>query len=371
MRILADKEIPYVNELFGLTNQLRQYEGRFLSDKHIKNTDVLIVRSITKVDYELLHDSSVKFVGTVTSGTDHIDQDYLEKNNVKYISAPGSNAIAVVEYVFSALFWLAHRDHFFLRDKIVGIIGVGHIGNLLNQRLNSFGVQTLLYDPYLSKINTDKSWKSLEILVSESDILTFHTPLTYTGSYPTWHMVNKDIIEALPSNKTLINTSRGEVFDNSALLKALDHGKKINVILDVWEFEPKLLLPLLFCIDIGTAHIAGYSIESKIRSIIMIYNAFCQYFNISDKINVSNLFPSFINYIRIKKMDEANINSLIKIIYNIYNDHICLKSYALNSGGFDKLRKYYFFRREWSSIFVDTGKDYTTEMLKNFGFSVF
>lgn len=371
MRVLADKDISYIQESFGLNNEVQLYDGRSISSKNLKNIDILIIRSVTKVDCKLLYNSLVKFVGTVTAGIDHVDQKYLRKHNIKFTSAAGSNAISVVEYVLTSLFWLAQRDHFFLRDKTVGIVGVGHVGNLLYQRLNTLGVHTLLCDPYVSKIDPNKNWKSFSSLVSEANILTFHTSLTYTGHYPTWHMVNEDVLDALPTNTILVNTARGAVIDNFSLLKILQHGKKINVILDVWESEPYLLKPLLDYVDIGTAHIAGYTCESKIRSIMSIYNSYCDYFNIvnSDKVNFFNLLPINFNYVKVKSVDEILISKLIFDIYNIYTDHIALKNCSIQLGEFDFLRRCYCSRREWSSLIIKTGKDYIDELLMNIGFS--
>lgn len=375
LRILVDKDIPHIHRLFGLHNKIIICAGRVISAKDIRNADILIVRSVTKVNQKLLDGDSVKFVGSVTSGIDHIDQNYLKKYGINFVYAPGNNAVAVVEYVFAALFWLAEHNGFFLRDKIIGIVGVGHIGGLLHERLNSFGIHTLLCDPPLAKRNIrsqhNQSWTSFEKLVSEADILTFHTPLIYNGSYPTWHMVDIDVLEALPSNRILINTSRGSVIDNNALLKVLENGKILNVVLDVWETEPELSLPLLSYVDIGTAHIAGYTLESKIRSVTQIYHEYCKFFNIFDTVNLFELKPSVISYLKVeKKIDEMLLNKLIKFMYNIHSDDLLLRRFATVQGGFDKLRRRYLNRREWSSLCVETYVDYNNEILTNLGITV-
>lgn len=369
MKLLADSNIPFVHQLFGLNNQICLRNGRLISNKDLEYIDLLIIRSVTKINHVLLYNSSVKFIGTTTSGVDHVDQNYLKKNNIFFASAPGSNSISVVEYVLSALFWIAQRDQFFLKDKTVGIIGVGHIGSLLNERLKNFGIHTLLCDPYLFETDINKNWKPLDKLIAESDILTFHIPLTYKGRYPTWHMVNLDLLDALPNSSILINTSRGEVIDNVALLKVLQCRKKISVILDVWESEPNLLWELFSYIDLGTAHIAGHTIESKIRGVMQIYSKYCNYFNIPNVINLSDSLDSIINYIEINKIDEYSINKIIKSIYNIYNDHLALKNCINNFAGFDTLRKNYF-RREWSSVYIRSNKDYNNELLMSLGFNV-
>lgn len=369
MKLLADRNIFYVHNLFGLNNQVKLCEGRLITTADVKCIDILIVRSVTKINRLLLQDSSVKFVGTTTSGIDHVDQDYLKKNRIKFAYAPGSNAIAVVEYVFSALFWLACRDQFFLRDKTIGIIGVGCIGNLLYQLLRELGVHVLLYDPYLSKIDLNKNWTSLDKLISDSDIVTLHTPLTYTGMYPTWHMINLDVLDALPNFSTLINTSRGPVVDNMALLKVLQCGKKINVVLDVWESEPDLLWELFSYIDIGTAHVAGNTVESKLRSIVQIYNVYCTYFNVSNTINVLDSLFFVIKNIKFSKLDEYLINRLIQSVYNIYTDHLVLKSCINQPNKFDVVRNR-CIRREWSSLCLKTNYDYCIDILNKLGFNI-
>ncbi|URJ24984.1 4-phosphoerythronate dehydrogenase [Candidatus Blochmannia ocreatus (nom. nud.)] len=373
MRILADKHIPYINRLFGLHNIVKLCEGRSISNRDVKDVDILIVRSITQVNEILLNNSAIKFIGTVTSGIDHVDCNYLKDCGINFVYTPGSNAVAVVEYVFAALFWLASRDNFFLRDKVIGIVGVGNIGSLLNKRLCSFGVQTLLCDPPLEKLNTSESWKSFEKLVSEVDILTLHTPLIMEGYYPTWHMVDFDVLDALPDNSILINTCRGAVIDNSALLKILKNGKKLNVVLDVWESEPIVSVPLLSYVDLGTPHIAGYTIESKIRSIMRVYNEYCNFFGFSDleTENISVLGRSIIHDIQVKeKLDEILLNRLIKLIYNINYDDNMLRNFANVLGGFDRIRSCYASRREWSSLCVKTCVDCIYEMLIKLGFSV-
>lgn len=372
MKILADKNIPHIYELFNLHNDVQTCEGRIISTKNLKDIDVLIVRSVTTVNQALLADSFLKFIGTATSGIDHIDKNFLKKYEVPFVSAPGSNAIAVVEYVFTALFWLAQRDKFFLRDKIIGIVGVGHIGNLLRQRLNNFGIHTLLCDPFLSqKCNKNHNWKSLEELVSEVDILTLHTPLTYDGEHPTWHMINIDVLEALSSKAILINTCRGSVIDNSALLKILKNGKKLSVVLDVWESEPALSIPLVSYVDIGTPHIAGYTIESKMRGIIHIYHEYCKLFNIFDNVCTSLLlFPIVYNVSIPHEIDETSLYQLIRYMYDIRFDDVMFRRCIFTVGGFDKFRRCYTDRREWSSLCIKTCSDYNYKTLTSLGFNV-
>ncbi|AFP85716.1 phosphoglycerate dehydrogenase-like oxidoreductase [secondary endosymbiont of Heteropsylla cubana] len=370
MKILVDDHMPYAEELFSRFGQVKTVSGRDIPMISLKTIDALMVRSTTRIDSDLLNDTSVKFVGTATAGSDHIDTSWLEKMGITFASAPGCNAAAVVEYVFSALLWIAKRDSFFLRDKIVGIVGVGNIGNLLKHRLNALGVQTLLCDPPLAESEVMGDWQSLERLVAEADILTFHTPLIRSGRHTTWHQVDDALLEALPAGRIIINTCRGEVVDNAALLRALEKGKSLKVILDVWESEPKISLPLLSLVDIGTPHIAGYSLEGKARGTMQVFNAYSSYLGSKERVILTELLPSLLSeYISFHRiLDEEAIRFLSYLVYDIGRDDTNLRRVANLSGKFDSLRKNYYPRREWSSVVVETDNTVTSDMLKKLGF---
>ena len=184
-----------------------------------------MVRSVTKVNEALLAGSRIGFVGTATAGTDHVDDAWLQRQGIGFSAAPGCNAIAVVEYVFSALMLLAERDGFHLRDKTVGIIGVGNVGSRLDARLKALGVRTLLCDPPRADRGDAGEFWPLEKLVAEADVLTFHTPLNKSGPYHSLHLADADLLAALPDNRILINACRGPVVDNAALLQVLEKGK--------------------------------------------------------------------------------------------------------------------------------------------------
>ncbi|AKC60060.1 4-phosphoerythronate dehydrogenase [Blochmannia endosymbiont of Polyrhachis (Hedomyrma) turneri] len=372
MKIVIDKNIPYAYELFNQFGDVQLLSGRDITCDSLRKADALIVRSITKVDDKLLLDTSVKFVGTVTSGVDHVDQDYLLNSSIAFASAAGCNAIAVSEYVFSALLWLAQRDCFFLCDKVIGIIGVGNIGNYLYKKLRFFGVSTLLCDPLLVKSSDNYSdFCSFEKVISESDILTFHVPLVVDGPYATWHMVNADVIESLSDIRVLVNTSRGSVFDNFALWEALKGGKKLSVILDVWENEPELLWPLLRFVDLGTPHIAGSTFEGKIRGIMQIFDAYKVFLGINNEYNnyIPSLF-SITDYFEIyEDINQEILFCLSNFIYNITIDDIRLRCSIGQPNVFDQLRQEYISRREWSSICVKSSKSVFVERFKALGFN--
>ncbi|CUX96036.1 Erythronate-4-phosphate dehydrogenase [Candidatus Gullanella endobia] len=370
MKILVDENMPYAEILFKRLGNVQTLVGREISVSALLKADALMVRSITRIDGALLNRSRVKFVGTATSGTDHVDIDWLSQAGISFSSAPGCNAIAVVEYVFSALLWLAQRDGFALRDKTLGIIGVGNIGSRLQRRLNAFGVSTLLCDPPLAEAGVPGDWQSLETLVAKADILTFHTPLTFIGRHATWHQVDETLLSALPAGRIIINTCRGAVVDNAALLRVLEGGKSLSVVLDVWETEPKILLPLLDHIDIGTAHIAGYTLEGKARGTTQIFDAYSAYIGSNERANLIELLPlPTVRCIRLNgNIDEEMLRLLIHLVYDVRRDDARLRHTTGLPTEFDLLRKNYYHRREWSSLCVETDDDISLALLQKLGF---
>ncbi|MGP1929825.1 MAG: 4-phosphoerythronate dehydrogenase [Arsenophonus sp. ER-BJ3-MAG3] len=374
MKILIDENMPYAMQLFETIGEVKAVSGRLISSSQVEKVDALIVRSVTKVNKALLKESKVKFVGTATAGFDHVDKHWLEKEGITFSSAPGCNAIAVVEYVFSALLLLAEQNCFNLREKIVGIIGVGNIGKRLNENLKAFGVNTLLCDPPRADIqdSSEQFWP-LEKLVNQADILTFHTSLSKSSRYSSYHLLNKELLSSIPEGRIIINTSRGEVIDNHALLKALEDGKKIDVILDVWEHEPNILLPLLSKVRICSPHIAGYSLEGKLRGTVYIFTVFKKFLGYSKKTEVDNLLPiAKFNEISFNgELTQENLKCLVHLVYDLRRDDSQLRKVAHIIGQFDHLRKFYPDRREWSSLKVNCDNADVADILKKLGFNAY
>ncbi|WMY95365.1 MAG: 4-phosphoerythronate dehydrogenase [Arsenophonus sp.] len=373
MKILIDENITYAKQLFKKIGEVKTISGRLISQSILKNFDALIVRSVTQVNQKLLEDTNVKFVGTATAGFEHIDKQWLKKAGITFIAAAGCNAISVVEYVFSALLVMAQDHCFDLREKTVGIIGVGNIGNLLNKYLTTWGVNTLLYDPPLANITkNNKRFCSLEKIINEAEILTFHPDLNKSEQYSSYHLLNEELLDSIPKGRILINTSRGSVFNNQILFNTLKNGKKIYIILDVWENEPFLLLPLLTYTNIATPHIAGYSLEGKIRGTLHIFNEFSKFLGKKAYcIQLNDLLPipDFHQINFNGKLTQENLKRLIHLIYDVRRDDSCLKKNAHINGAFDNLRKYYPNRREWSSLTVNCDNKYTADTLKMLGFT--
>lgn len=371
MKILVDENMPYARELFSRTGTVVAVPGRPVPQAELDDADGLMVRSVTKVNAELLSGKPVKFVGTATAGTDHIDEAFLQAQGIGFSAAPGCNAIAVVEYVFSSLLLLAERDGFLLKDRTVGIVGVGNVGGRLQARLEALGIKTLLCDPPRADRGDDGEFLPLSTLVADADILTFHTPLYKQGEYKTLHLADEALLKALKPGSILINACRGPVVDNAALLKVLEQRDDLSVILDVWEPEPELSLPLLAKVDIATAHIAGYTLEGKARGTTQVFEAWTAFLGKPQQVALDTLLPApeFGQITLHGELDQPTLKRLVHLVYDVRRDDAPLRAVAAIPGEFDRLRKNYLERREWSSLQVQCDVEPVAALLNKLGFN--
>ncbi|MDU4997258.1 MAG: 4-phosphoerythronate dehydrogenase PdxB [Enterobacteriaceae bacterium] len=371
MKILVDENMPYAGDLFRRLGEVKAVPGRPIPAAELADADALMVRSVTKVNEALLSGTPIKFVGTATAGTDHVDEQWLQQAGIGFSAAPGCNAIAVVEYVFSSLMLLAERDGFDLRDRTVGIVGVGNVGGRLQARLEAWGVRTLLCDPPRADRGDEGDFLPLDALVREADVLTFHTPLFKDGPYKSWHLADEEVISRLKPGAILINACRGPVVDNAALLRRLEAGQPLSVILDVWEPEPDLDVALLAKVDIGTAHIAGYTLEGKARGTTQVFEAFSDFIGKRQQVALDTLLPApeFGRITLHGPLDQSILKRLIHLVYDVRRDDALLRKVAGIPGEFDKLRKNYLERREWSSLYVQCDDDQAATLLQKLGFN--
>ncbi|ARA93502.1 erythronate-4-phosphate dehydrogenase [Rhodothermaceae bacterium RA] len=284
MQILADENIPFVQEAFGTLGTVRTRPGRQITRADLASTDVLLVRSVTPVNAALLEGTPVRFVGSATIGTDHVDLDYLAQRGIAFAHAPGSNAESVVEYVLAALYVLARRHDRPLRGQTVGIVGCGNIGGRLAQRLPALGAAVLCCDPpraeQAEREGRPHAYRPLAEVLAAADVVTVHVPFTRTGPHPTYHLLNAETLRQMPAQAWLLNTSRGAVVDNPALRAAREAGHLGGVVLDVWEGEPEPDVALLRRVDLATPHIAGYSYDGKVAGTRMLYDAVTAHFGL-------------------------------------------------------------------------------------------
>lgn len=271
MKIVADKHIPFVSEYFSSYGELILKSGREITPNDVKDADLLLVRSITPVNEMLLADSTVKFVGSVTAGIDHLDTHWLDQAGILWRAAEGFNAIPVADYVVSVVAALQRKQLLSFSGMKAAVIGVGHVGQLVVDRLRLLGFEVVQCDPL--RANVEKDFQSVPFeQIAGVDLISLHVPLTIDGECPTYHMIDQAFLRRQKPRAVLLNASRGSVINSQALLQ---YGAHLCWCLDVWENEPAVDKRMLQNAFIATPHIAGYSVQSKIRGIDMIYRAAC------------------------------------------------------------------------------------------------
>jgi len=374
MKIVADVNIPFVKECFSSIGEVTIVGGREITPGVVADADALLVRSITPVDEKLLAGSKVRFVATATIGFDHVDIDFLGRSNIGFASAPGSNANSAAEYVIAGLLDIGQSYALDLEGRSIGIIGVGNVGSRVTKKCAAMGMEVYLNDPPLQRQTGDAKYLPLEKLF-DCDFITFHTPLTFEGRDKTYHLADEKFFKSLKQRCVFINASRGGVVDSSALKSAIRSGRLRAVILDVWENEPDIDTELLKMVEIGTPHIAGYSLDGKIAGMIMIYKAACEYFAVKPKFNLRDFLPEpAVPELKVNPNitnDQDVLLSSVQKIYRIDKDDTRLRRVldkpAENRGEhFDGLRKNYPVRREFQNtrvILEDTNSSLAKKLI--------
>ena len=285
MKIVVDDKIPYIREtICQLADEVVFLSGAAITAADVKEADVLVVRTRTHCNQQLLEGSKVQLVVTATIGYDHIDTHWLDKAGIRWTNCPGCNSGSVAQYVECSLLLLEQQKKLPLSQSTIGIVGCGHVGSKVKAVAERLGMHVLVCDPPLQKANSQKltanSYVSLDDIERRCDVITFHVPLTREGQYATWHLADDAFFRRLSRVPYIINTSRGEVVDNKALLKALEEGRVRDAVIDVWENEPHPDAALLEKVFIGTPHIAGYSADGKVNADNMVVDAICQQFGL-------------------------------------------------------------------------------------------
>lgn len=285
MKIVVDDKIPYIREtICQLADEVVFLSGAAITAADVKEADVLVVRTRTHCNQQLLEGSKVQLVVTATIGYDHIDTHWLDKAGIRWTNCPGCNSGSVAQYVECSLLLLEQQKKLPLSQSTIGIVGCGHVGSKVKAVAERLGMHVLVCDPPLQKANSQKltanSYVSLDDIERRCDVITFHVPLTREGRYATWHLADDAFFHRLSRVPYIINTSRGEVVDNKALLKALEEGRVRDAVIDVWENEPHPDTALLEKVFIGTPHIAGYSADGKVNADNMVVDAICQQFGL-------------------------------------------------------------------------------------------
>lgn len=363
MKIAIDRDIPYAQEAFSTLGQVTLLEQNEICDRSLIPFDALIVRSTCRVDARLLANSHIRFVGSTTIGHDHIDHNYLAEKKISFSCAPGCNAEAVGEFVINAILQFLKINNLKIDNHRLGIIGFGHTGSALFRKAKALGLQTCLCDPLLQKGDKKTDFLTLNEIIKRANILSFHVPLTLNGDYPTYHLLNDEITKSLSLDTILINTSRGEVFDQRAIIKHRSNFK--GLILDVWENEPGISTEVLEKTNIATPHVAGYSKEGKAKATHIIYQQLCNYLQkksrwaplkyTGNQNQIIDLFD--------EKMDLAEI---LRLTYDIFQDDQELRALSHSdspSDLFKNLRNNYSYRSEFRNFSLNHTKRIPKDLL--------
>lgn len=264
LNIIVEAHVPYLRGLLEeYASGVRYLPAEEITPEAVEEADALVIRTRTRCDEALLADSRCRLIATATIGTDHIDLDYCRRRGITVVNAPGCNAPAVAQYVFASLMNVITRP---LDSYTIAIIGVGHVGSIVENWARGLGMSVLRYDPPRRQAEGGEDWASLEDIAREADIITFHAPLTRDGEHPTFHMADETFFRSLRRAPIIINSARGAIVDTPALVEALERGRVSGAIIDCWEGEPEIDATLLGRADIATPHIAGYSAAGKVRA---------------------------------------------------------------------------------------------------------
>jgi erythronate-4-phosphate dehydrogenase len=374
MKIVADDKIPFLQGVLEPFCDVIYLPGQDITRDHLIDADALLIRTRTKCNEKLLKGTKVKFITTATIGYDHIDTIWCENNNIFWTNAPGCNSGSVYQYIASTFVTLAQKYNFNLADRSLGVIGVGNVGKKVVRLGEHLGMRVLLNDPPRARKEGTCGFISLDGIIRESDIITCHVPLITEGFDSTYHLINQKMLSKLNKGTILINSSRGEVVDNTALYNFLQAENNLQAaVLDVWENEPTINTELLSKIDIATPHIAGYSADGKVNGTAMSVQALSKFFNLPLKLWVPNAIPvPEITELEIDchgKTLQSVLTESILFTYSIMEDDNRLRKSATT---FEKQRGDYPLRREFRAFKialknVHSGID---QKLKNLGFQI-
>jgi len=359
MLIVADENIPLLDAFFEGFGEIRRVPGRSIDRATVEQADVLLVRSVTNVNRGLLEGSKVRFVGTCTIGTDHLDLDYFQRAGITWSSAPGCNARGVVDYVLGSLLTLAEIEGVDLAQRTYGIVGAGEVGGRLVKVLQGLGWNVLVCDPPRQAAEGG-DYVSLEQIIEQCDVISLHTPLKKHGAQSTWHLFDKNRLNQLKSGTWLINASRGPVVDNAALRQVLLQREDLQAVLDVWEGEPEVDVALAELCVLATPHIAGYSLDGRQRGTAQIYQAYCDFLGQAAQINLNDLLPApWLSQVTLNANSDPawSLAMLCRGVYDPRRDDADFRRSLVGNvneqrAAFDSLRKHYPLRREIDGLQV-------------------
>ncbi|MCR5084004.1 MAG: 4-phosphoerythronate dehydrogenase [Succinivibrionaceae bacterium] len=374
MRIVADEALPNAVEVLSQYGEVILRPGRGIGQGDLVGADALVIRSVTRVGRDLLEGADrLRFVGTATAGFDHVDTALLRERGIAFSAAPGNNAASVGDYVLSALLVMAQRHGLDLGAMSIGIVGCGHVGSEVLAKARALGMRTVVCDPPLHEAGREGCGASLAEALA-CDITTLHVPLERApGPLCTFHMVGRRELEALPRGHILINASRGPVVDNEALLGALRSRPDLRAWLDVFEGEPQLSCPgLIPLLEGATAHIAGYSFESKRRATVMVAAAMARALSLEPPRPYAMPGPEVCS-IALRPGATPDLDLITRLchaVYDVRRDDAAFRRHGGSAAGFDRLRRDYRERRELSSVRILGAESGEAALWRGLGFSV-
>ncbi len=277
LKVLVESHVPFIRGVIEPYADVVYADPADITPAALEGVDAMIVRTRTRCDQALLGESNVQLVLTATIGTDHIDKDWCASAGIGVYNAPGCNAPAVAQYVLSSIVSLMNRP---VEQHTLGIVGVGHVGSIVERWARALDMKVLLCDPPRARREGSAAFVSLGEIARRCDIITFHTPLSSTGEDPTYHLAGREFFDSLRHSPIIINSARGPVVDTLALIAALDSGKVRRAVIDCWEGEPRISADLLSRAAIATPHIAGYSLQGKVRATQMCLDCLSAHFHL-------------------------------------------------------------------------------------------
>ncbi|MDX8387583.1 MAG: 4-phosphoerythronate dehydrogenase [Ghiorsea sp.] len=359
LRIISDANIWGAEHAFETLSeyhvQLEILEHHEITPERVKDIDILLVRSSTKVNQGLLEGSSVRFVGTATIGDDHVDKEYLHKQGIVFSSAAGSSTESVVEFMLASFFQLEYKGKLSFQDDALGIIGVGRIGSLLDTACSKLGFKTLFNDPPRQLAEGSNNFHSLDYVLEHADVLTLHTPLIKEGEFKTTLLIGEQELKQF-KGKALINAGRGPCLDNTALLDWLNKDDTRFAVLDCWENEPSINLSLLDHpqVLIATPHIAGHSLDGKAANTYFVYRDLCAYLKVKPTWDTETNLPVIPNTDLKGELIKAEIS---KQLYPIQQDTSAMKQEGHQADTFitwfRQYRRHYPVRRSWKKTLAE------------------
>jgi erythronate-4-phosphate dehydrogenase len=371
MKIYYEDSMPYAAEFFSELGDCEVFSHKTINADVLADADVLLVRSTTKVNQQLLaKNNKVQFVATATAGTDHVDKNYLAQQNIPFISAGGCNAVAVAEYVLSAMLVMSKRLNWQFTDITVGIVGAGHVGSALSRVLSVLGINHKLCDPPLEDAGDQREFVTMHDIML-CDVITLHVPWVKEGPYATQDLFDKTRLAALKDNQLLINACRGEVINNQAALELFEQGQSLKLVLDVWDNEPNINLDLIPHVALASAHIAGHTIEGKARGTEMLYLALCKHLGIQGNKKLSDYLPKAESFSLPISTEQDFWKVLNQLVLNVYNVETDDQHFRENMHGAEQIRyirKHYPIRREFSAIALNTGNFVDSKAIYELGF---